>query len=83
MVHSVYILRCSDDTYYTGYTNHLQKRLETHNKKMGAKYTRGRTPLTLIYHEEYDDEWVARSREYEIKQLSRSKKESLIATYVS
>jgi len=76
----VYILRCADDTLYTGYTNNLEERLETHNgntKKIGAKYTRGRRPVTLFYSEACDTKSIAMKREYEIKQLSRKGKERL------
>ena len=51
----IYVLRCSDGTLYTGYTNNLENRLELHNKGKGAKYTRGRTPVELIYFEEFED----------------------------
>ena len=73
----VYIIECSDGTYYTGYTNDLDKRIKKHNKGKGAKYTRGRTPVTLIYQESYPSKSEALKREYEIKSLSRKKKEKL------
>ena len=74
----VYILRCSDDTLYTGWTNDLEKRIKAHSNGTGAKYTRGRGPVELAYFEEFDDKKDAMKREYEIKKYSRSKKEWLI-----
>ncbi|MBP9812200.1 GIY-YIG nuclease family protein, partial [Candidatus Gracilibacteria bacterium] len=64
MTHVVYILKCHDRTYYTGYTNNLEKRIQTHNAGKGAKYTRGRLPVRLIYSETYESESEARKREY-------------------
>lgn len=75
----VYILKCSDDSLYTGITTDLAQRIETHNKKQGAKYTRGRTPVTLVYYEEGHDKSSALKREIQIKKLSRKQKEKLIA----
>ena len=74
----VYIVECSDGTYYTGWTNNLEKRINMHSKGTGAKYTRGRSPVKLIYHEEFKDKKDAMSREYEIKKLTRKQKEILI-----
>lgn len=74
----VYILKCSDDTLYTGWTNNLNKRVETHSKGKGAKYTRARLPIKLVYYEEYTDKISAQKREYEIKQLTRKEKLDLI-----
>ncbi len=74
----IYILRCSDGTLYTGYTNNLENRLELHNKGKGAKYTRGRTPVELIYFEEFEDKIEAQKREYALKKLKRSEKLILI-----
>lgn len=74
----VYILRCSDNTLYTGWTNNLNNRIETHSSGKGAKYTRGRLPIKLVYFEEYDDKKSAMKREYEIKKLSREEKLKLI-----
>ena len=76
----VYILSCADGTLYTGWTNDLTKRLESHQSGKGAKYTRGRLPVTLLYYETYETESEARKREYAIKQLPRHKKEALIQT---
>lgn len=74
----VYILECCDHTYYTGWTNNLDKRIDTHNRGKGAKYTRYRIPVTLVYYETFPDKSTAMKREYEIKQLSRKEKEKLI-----
>ncbi|MBV4418799.1 GIY-YIG nuclease family protein [Clostridium tyrobutyricum] len=76
----VYILKCCDNTLYTGYTNDIQKRLKTHNNGKGAKYTRSRLPVELIYFEKYDFKNDAMKREYQIKQLSRYQKLELINT---
>ncbi len=78
MFNFVYILKCSDNTYYTGYTNNLERRIAAHNQKKGAKYTKYRTPVELVYYEVYDDKSTALKREYAIKQLTRKQKESLI-----
>lgn len=78
MNHYVYIVCCCDDTYYTGYTNDLDKRIQTHNEGKGAKYTKYRRPVTLVYHECFEDKSTALKREYQIKQLSRQQKEQLI-----
>ncbi|MCG8380182.1 MAG: GIY-YIG nuclease family protein [Proteobacteria bacterium] len=76
----VYILRCSDQTLYTGITSDLERRLQEHNhdNKLAAAYTRSRRPVTLIYHETYTDRATATKREAEIKKLSRQEKEQLI-----
>jgi putative endonuclease len=74
----VYILECSDNTLYTGWTNNLEKRIETHQKGKGAKYTKSRLPIKLVYSEEFDDKISAQKREYEIKKMERSKKLQLI-----
>ena len=70
----VYILRCGDDTLYTGVTDDVEKRLAAHRGGKGAKYTRGRGPLELVYTEEFPDRSAASKREYAIKQLTREKK---------
>ncbi|ETI91676.1 GIY-YIG nuclease family protein [Clostridium butyricum] len=74
----VYILECSDGTLYTGWTNNLDKRIEQHCNGTGAKYTRGRGPVRLVYHEEFNDKRDAMRREYEIKRYSRINKLKLI-----
>ncbi len=75
----VYILRCRDDTLYTGMTDDLEKRLAAHNAGKGAKYTRGRGPVTLVYHEELETKIDACKREYRIKRLTRQEKIVLIS----
>ena len=77
--HWVYVVRCADGTYYTGYTVDVEERVALHNDGDGAKYTRGRTPVTLVHTESYATRSAALSREHEIKQLSRREKEALVA----
>ncbi len=74
----VYILRCADDTLYTGSTDDVARRAEAHNSGKGAKYTRGRGPVQVVYTEECESYSAALKREYAIKQLSRPKKLALI-----
>lgn len=74
-----YILHCADGTLYCGWTNDLKKRLHAHNSGTGAKYTKSRRPVTLAYYEAFETKQEAMKREYAIKQLSRKKKEELIA----
>ena len=74
----VYILRCGDDTLYTGITDDVARRLAAHRSGRGAKYTQGRGPLELVYTEEVSDKPAALRREYQIKRLSRLEKERLI-----
>ncbi len=74
----VYMLRCADGTLYTGWTSDLAQRVKVHNSGHGAKYTRSRTPVTLVYSEEVSDKPAALKREYAIKQLTREQKEKLI-----
>ncbi len=76
--HFVYILRCADDTFYTGWTTDVPARVNTHNGEHGAKYTHSRRPVTLVYQEKCADKSSALKRECEIKALSRKKKEFLI-----
>lgn len=73
-----YILKCKDGTFYTGWTNNLEKRLKDHNEGKGAKYTKARRPVELVYYETFETKEEAMSREYAIKQMSRSEKETLI-----
>lgn len=73
-----YILKCKDGTLYTGWTNDIEKRLKAHNEGKGAKYTKGRTPVTLVHVEEFDTKEEAMKREYAIKHMSRKEKENLI-----
>ena len=74
----VYMLRCGDGTLYTGVTDDVPRRLAAHRSGKGAKYTRGRGPLELVWQEEVTDKSAALRREYQIKRLSRSEKEQLI-----
>ena len=73
----VYIIECGDGSYYTGITTDVQARLATHAKGKGAKYTRGRGPLTLKHVEILDNKSLALKREYKIKKLSKIKKKEL------
>lgn len=77
----VYMLRCKDGSLYTGWTNDLQHRLAMHSAGKGAKYTRGRGPLELVYSEELGSKEEALHREAEIKKLSKPKKLELLATW--
>jgi len=77
-IYYVYILRCRGGSLYTGWTNDLAKRIEAHNKGQGAKYTKGRGPVELIYHEEYSNKSEALKREYAIKRFSKAQKLELI-----
>lgn len=77
--HYFYVLECSDGSYYAGYTNDLEKRLEAHNGGKGAKYTRARGPSVLIYQEQFDTKPAAMKAEYAFKQLSKPKKIRYIA----
>jgi len=80
MEYYLYILQCSDDTLYTGITTDLERRVEEHNSSdKGAKYTRARRPVTLVYSEEYENRSEASKREYFVKKkMSRKDKVSLI-----
>ncbi len=73
-----YIVECRDGSWYTGWTKNLEKRIEAHNSGRGAKYTRSRRPVKLIYFECFETGSQARRREYAIKQLTRQQKERLI-----
>lgn len=76
--HVVYILQCRDGSLYTGYTNNLRKRLEAHNAGRGAKYTKGRGPVRLVYLQRLSTKAEALREEYRIKQLPRSHKQRLM-----
>ena len=80
MSHYVYLLECSDDrgSFYIGYTTDLARRLAEHNAGEGAKYTRGRTPVTVRYVEYWPTKSNAMSREWVLKQLSRTEKKQLV-----
>jgi len=81
MVAYVYMLRCKDGSLYTGWTNDLQHRLAAHNAGKGAKYTRGRGSLYLVYTEELSDKETALKREAAIKKLTRAEKLALCAAW--
>ena len=74
-----YIVECSDGSLYTGWTNDLEKRIKAHNDGKGAKYTKSRRPVVLAYYEEFQTREEAMRREWEIKQMSRQKKMSMIS----
>lgn len=76
-----YLLRCADGTLYCGWTNCLEKRLQAHNEGKGAKYTKCRRPVDLVYFEVFATKEEAMRREYAIKQLPRKKKEALILSH--
>ncbi|NLM03466.1 MAG: GIY-YIG nuclease family protein [Clostridiales bacterium] len=76
-----YILKCADGTYYIGWTNNLENRINTHNQGKGAKYTRGRIPVKLVYWEEHENRSLAQKREMALRKLSRQEKENLINKY--
>lgn len=80
--HLVYILRCKDNSLYTGYTNDLENRLKAHQDGKGAKYTRGRGPFQVVYIEKFDTKEEALKREYDIKQLKRKGKLLLIQNWL-
>ena len=79
----VYIVKCADNTFYTGIATELERRIEEHNgSDKGAKYTRARRPVNLVYSEEYPDRSSASKREYEIKKkMSRAEKLKLIESH--
>ena len=79
----VYILKCADDSLYTGITNDLGARIDAHSAGLGAKYTKGRGPFELIYQENCQDRSHASQREHAIKALSRHAKLALCASYSS
>ena len=76
--HYLYVLECADGSLYTGYTTDTERRVAEHDAGDGAKYTRGRTPVELVYAESFDSRSAAMGREYEIKGLSRAGKERLV-----
>ena len=76
----LYILRCGDGSLYTGITTDVERRLEAHRSGKGAKYTRGRGPLEMVYREECPDHSAALKREIEIKKLTREEKERFLAS---
>ena len=79
--HCCYIVICGDNTLYCGYSNDVEKRVDNHNKGVGAKYTKTRLPVKLVYSECFDTKSDAMKREYQIKQLTRQQKLNLIKKY--
>ena len=77
----VYMLRCRDGSLYTGYTDDPERRLAVHNAGKGAKYTRSRLPVELVYRESYADKSEALRREFAIKRLSKAQKEALLKEF--
>jgi putative endonuclease len=80
MAYFCYMIECADGTYYTGWTSDPEQRVREHNRGKGAKYTRGRGPVRLVYLEEQPDKGTALKRERAIKALTRTQKEKLIHT---
>lgn len=78
----VYILECGDGSLYTGWTNHLSRRIKMHQEGRGAKYTKAHLPVKLVYVEEFEDKSEALKREYEIKQLARNEKLKIVRANV-
>ena len=76
--HYAYMLRCKDNSIYSGYTTDLEKCLEAHNSGKGAKYTRNRLPVKLEYFEEFEDKKEAMKREWQFKQYTHTEKENII-----
>ena len=75
----VYMVRCADGTLYTGYAKDVASRVDVHNAGKGAKYTRSRLPVTLVFTEAFESAAAALSREHQLKRWTRAKKEALIA----
>ena len=80
-MHYTYMVKCGDDTLYTGYTTDVVRRTKAHNSGKGAKYTRSRLPVELVYYEVHDTKHDAMRREYELKQLTRVEKLKLIEEF--
>lgn len=79
---TVYFLRCNDNSLYTGITTDIKRRLHQHNKtKLGAKYTRARRPVKLVYRETTLDKSTASKREYQLRTLTKKEKERLVSAY--
>lgn len=76
--HWVYVVRCADGTYYTGYTTDVERRVAEHDAGDGAKYTRGRAPVELVHADPHPSRSAALAREHEIKAMSRREKEQLV-----
>lgn len=76
--HVFYVLTCTDGSLYGGYTNNLERRIKLHNEGKGAKYTRGRGPVTLTYYKSFDNKSDALRAEYYFKRLTRKKKDEFL-----
>lgn len=76
-----YLVRCSDNSLYAGWTNDIEKRIKSHNEGTGAKYTKGRRPVTLAYLEEFDTKSGAMKREAALKQMTHRQKEELAKSW--
>jgi len=81
MAFYAYMLRCADDTIYSGYTNDIERRVEVHNSGAGAKYTRARRPVTLVYFESFETKNEAMKREAQFKKLTRAQKNDMISSF--
>jgi putative endonuclease len=80
----VYFLRCNDNSLYAGITTDIERRLHQHNHtKLGAKYTRAKRPVTLVFVEEALNKSTAGKREHQIRKLTKTQKEKLVSTYLS
>lgn len=77
-----YLVECADGTLYCGWTNDLEKRMLAHNRGKGAKYTKPRLPVKLVYYEEFETKEEAMKREWSIKQLTRKQKDALIKDHL-
>lgn len=75
----IYIIKCKDNSLYTGWTTNLEERIKAHNEGRGAKYTKGRGPVELVYYESFDTKEEAMKREYAIKHMTKKKKLDLIS----
>jgi putative endonuclease len=79
-LHFIYIARCADGTFYTGYARDPQEREKVHNSGRGARYTCGRRPVRVVYFEVFESVGAALKREHQVKRLSRARKQALIAS---
>ena len=80
-MHYTYMVECGDGSLYSGYTTDVERRTKEHNQGKGAKYTRSRLPVRLVYYEEYETKTEAMRREYHLKQLTRVEKLKLIKEF--
>lgn len=80
-MHFVYILRCADNSLYTGYTNNLKNRIKIHNSGKGAKYTRARLPVSLVFYRRVDSKSMGLKLEARLKKLNKKQKEDLVQKF--